>query len=161
MNAPWLLLAMIGLTFASSSCVTTPPIDQAITIHNVFRTVLLDFDAELAPLIRDADAQAMQAANGDLKVYAAAMQPWQDAVTELATARKAEQAIHLGLQQWAATGEDGKVLRETYACAAAAVQAVSDKFGALPRGSVLYAASFAIAAQLRAQAAGAECGVKL
>jgi hypothetical protein len=161
MNAPWLLLAMIGLTFAGSSCASAPPIDQAITIHNVFRTVLLDFDAEFVPLIRDADAQAMQMASGDLKVYAAAMQPWQDAVTALSAARKAEQAIHLGLQQWAATGKDGEVLRETYACAANAVQQVSEKFGVLPKGRLLYAASYAIAAQLRAQAAGVECGVQL
>ena len=160
MNINILVLAMIAVTFTSTSCASGPPIDQAITVHNVFRQVLLDFDAELAPLIRDADAQAMQTADGDMKVYAAAMQPWQDAVQSLGVARQAEQAIHLGLQQWAATGEDGKVLRETYACAANAVQAVTEKFGVLPKGRVLYAASFAIAAQLRAQAAGAECGVQ-
>ena len=153
-----LIISMIGLTFCS--CVSAPPIDKAIVVHNIYRSMLLDLDAAMAPLLSEAEAQARIDHPDDARAFVDAMKPWTEAVEALAMARQAEQAMHLSISQWDATGDEGKVLRETYACAATAIDRVSNRLGVLPHGSPLYAAAFAIGTQLRAQADGLECEVK-
>lgn len=156
-----LLIAMATLALTSAACATVATnIDRAVTVHNVYRRVLLDVDGVFVPSLIDADRKATERFKEDDELYAAEMKPWKDAVAALKAARLTEQALHLSIEQWQAGNEDKGILSGVYACAADSVDRLSLAFGTLPDNSVLYAASFAIGSQLRALADGATCEVK-
>jgi hypothetical protein len=156
-NASVILLACAALTFIG--CASGPPMNKAIAVHNVFRSVLIDLDEAYVPVLKQADVEAQELAKGDAQVYLDALKPWRAAVDVLTRAKQAEQAMHLAISQQVAADNGAGVLRTTYACAADAVEEVTMAFGALPRGSPLYAAAFAIGTQLRAMAEDVKCEV--
>lgn len=154
-----LIIAMATLAI-TSGCATIPDIDRATTVHNVYRRVLLDVDQVFVPALIEAEKKANEQHREDDELYAAEMKPWREAVAALKIARQTEEALHLSLEQWQAGTENQGVLKGVYACSADAVDKLSLAFGTLPDNSVLYAAAFAISAQLRALAYGATCEVK-
>jgi hypothetical protein len=156
-QASFLLFCMAALT--CTSCATMQPIDRAVAVHNVFRSVLIDLDTAYVPVLAEADMAAQERAQGDAAVYLDALKPWRTAVEVLTRAKQTEQVMHAAITQAIATGQGAGVLHSTYACAAAAVDEVTLAFGVLPKGSPLYAAAFAIGVQLRNMADGAECEV--
>lgn len=158
MNGYVLVLAMAAFA-AVTGCTHATDVQRAIAVHNVFRSVILDIDAAYAPVLREADEAAQLQAAGDSAAYLEAIKPYTDGVKALSTAKQTEQAMHLSISQWEATGNDTGILRETYACAAEAVDRVTMALGGLPKASPLYAAAFAIGTQLRSMADGADCEV--
>lgn len=155
-----LILCMACLAIASGGCLSAQSIDRAVTVHNVYRRVLLDVDKAFVPSLVDAERVANEQHKGDDELYAAEMKPWRAAVAALKVARQTEQAMHLAIEQQIAGTADEGVLRTTYACAAESVDRLSLAFGTLPDNSVLYAAAFAIGTQLRSLAGNERCPVK-
>lgn len=151
-----LLLAML----LTAACATGAELQHAVSVHNVFRQVVLDADRAYAPVYAEAQHVADTEFPDDEAAYGKAMQPYDGVLNALVVAKQAEQAVHLGLEQWQAAADKRGVLDETYACAADAVDRLTLALGQVPKGTLLYAATFAVSAQLRALADGAACPVQ-
>lgn len=151
----FILLALL----ASSACATGTDYQRAVSVHNVFRQVVLDVDSAYAPVYASAQKAADAEFPSDPLAYGKAMQVFDSALNALTAAKQAEQAMHLVLEQWQATAGKQGVLDETYACAADAVDKLTLAFGQLPKGSAFYTAAFAVSTQLRSMAGTVACPV--
>lgn len=147
------------LALVLSACATGPSIDQAVSVHNVFRQVVLDGDAAYAPIYASAQHAADVEFPGDSASYGKAMQVYDGVLAALVDAKVAERLMRAAIEQWLAAADKSGVLESTYACAADAVDKLALALGQLPKGSPFYAAAFAVSAQLRALGGSAACPV--
>lgn len=147
------------LAAAAIGCATGPEYQQAVSVHNVFRQVVLDGDAAYAPIYASAQHAADVDFPNDSQSYGKAMQVYDGVLNALVVAKQTEQAMRVALEQWEATAEKHGVLDVTYACAADAVDRLALALGQLPKGSPFYAAAFAVGAQLRALGGSSTCPV--
>lgn len=147
------------LSATAAACATGPALDQAVSVHNVFRQVVLDGDAAYAPIYASAQHAADVEFPNDQASYAKAMQVYDSVLNALVDAKIAEGVMRTALEQWQASADKRGVLDTTYACAADAVDKLSLALGQLPQGTPFYAAAFAVGAQLRALSDGSACPV--
>ena len=153
----FLILATLAVTSACASGSVSH--DDAVTMHNVLRQVIIDADAAYAPVLAEALAKADAVNPGDDLNYESAVAPWKAVTAALTAAKIVEQAMRLSLVQWTAAAAGSGVEPETFACAAGAMTRLANAFGQLPAGSALYSAAFVVSAQLRSMADGSTCHV--
>jgi ribosomal protein L18 len=130
-------------------------LDTAITAHNVFRQVVSDASDGYVALYGAAANNAMSKGEAD---YDAAMKPYNAVVTALHVAKEAENVLHNVLDHCIAENDakcDGS--RIGFACAAAALDSLSNSYGQIRGGAPLYAATAVAKAQLLDLADGASC----
>jgi hypothetical protein len=132
-------------------------IDSAVTAHNVFRQMLLDASDSYTTMYRAASAQEIATAETADKAEAS-LKPYDDIVSALRICQAAEQTLHAALEQCMASNDetcDGA--RLGFACAASALDLLSNSYGQVRGGATLYAATAVAKAQLLELANGATC----
>lgn len=147
------------LAAAAVSCASGPTIDQVVSVHNVFRQVVLDGDAAYALIYASAQHAADVEFPNDQAAYGKAMQVYDGVLSAMVDAKVAERLMHTAIEQWQAAADKRGVLDVTYACSADAVDRLALALGQLPKGSPFYAAAFAVGAQLRALGGSSACPV--
>lgn len=130
-------------------------LDRVVTAHNIFRQVLITASDSYAVLYGENAAARMGESESD---YAAAMKPYDAVVSAMRGCQTAERLLHDALEQCvAANDERCDVAKTGLACAAAALDTLSDSYGQIRGGASLYAAAAIAKAELLTLADGASC----
>lgn len=133
--------------------------NEAINAHNVYRQLLVEASANFTPVHSAAHTLAMRHENE--ADYVSEMEPYNGVVMALRTGKEAEQIIHDALAQCIARDEDTcSGVRIGFACAANALDMLSDSYGQVPGGTALYAAAAVAEQQLRTLADNVTCPVQ-
>lgn len=134
-------------------------LDSAITAHNVYRRMLVEASDAFTPIYASAASGAMH--NAEDVDYEREMEPYNGVVRALRSGQEAEQVLHVALEHCIATNDGSCNLAAVgFACAASALDLLSDSFGQVKGGSALFAAAAVLETQLRELADGAACEVK-
>lgn len=135
------------------------PLDNAITAHNVYRRMLIEASDAFTPIYAAAASGAMH--NEEDVDYEREMEPYNGVVRALRTGQEAEQVIHVALEHCIAMNDGSCDLASIgFACAATALDLLSDSFGQVKGGAPLFAAAAVLETQLRELAHGAACEVQ-
>jgi hypothetical protein len=151
------LTVLIALATSACATASAPSYEQAVTLHNVLREAVVDVDHAFLPVYQQELAKADAANQSDDAAFNKAIAPYKAAAEALTGAKKIEQALHLVIAQWSATGSGP--LAETLACAADALTVLAVAMEKLPSAKIADAAVIAASTELHAMAQDAACTV--
>jgi hypothetical protein len=144
-------LALVFLTGCSHI-----PLDKAITTHNIFKQVLVQASDAYSPIYAAAANAALQ--HDEEADYLRDMAPYDRIVSALRDGKEAQQIIHGALSKCIANNDDRcDLARVGFACAANALDLLSESYGQVRGGATLYAATAIARTQLQELAQGMEC----
>jgi hypothetical protein len=134
-------------------------IDRAVSAHNIYRRMLVEASDAFTPIYAAAASGAMH--NEEEVDYEREMEPYNGVVRALRSGQEAEQVIHVALEHCIAMNDGTCDLAGIgFACAATALDLLSESFGQVQGGASLFAASAVLEMQLRELASGAACEAK-
>lgn len=132
--------------------------DEAISAHNVYRRLLVEASSNYAPIHSAAHTLAMR--HEHEVDYLREMEPYNGVAKALQSGKEAEQAIHDAISQCIEREDETcDAVRVGFACAASALDLLSESYGQVPGGSALYAAAAVAEQHLRVLADNANCPV--
>lgn len=145
----------------STACASGPSLQQAVTLHNTVRHIVLAADDAYTPIYDAAYQVAALAHPDDDLALHVALKPYDAVVDSLTAAKLLEQSLHLAVDQWTQGLDDGTMTREAAACSSVALAALAAHSAEIPTvGQYIYGACQALSFQLQQFASGTACQVK-
>jgi len=153
---------MLAILLGGTACASGPSLSQAIMVHNSTKHIVLAADQVLAPMYRQAAEEADHRFPDDEESYKQEMSTWDAMLEALRDAKLLEQEMHLAVDQWQVGADDGRMTRETAACAGNTLKALGNYAVSLDNqvGNWVYASALTLSFQLTQLADGTACPVK-